>query len=90
MWKDKSEGGSECARLHPLPTNPDGTLISEGKYRVVMGIGKAGKAAVRAANEHDGLVTMDEDDDDPEGFEEMSGIDDDDGEWRTDRKGVML
>ena len=47
-----------------------------------MGLGKAGKAAVQAANEQDGLVAMEEDDE--------SGMDDDDAEWRGDRKGVLL
>lgn len=62
--------------------------MSEGKYRAVMGLGKAGKAAVQAANAQDGLVAMDEDEDEEE--EDVSGMDDDDGEWRGDRKGVML
>jgi hypothetical protein len=30
---DKSEQGQECAVSHPLPTNPDGTPMSESQYK---------------------------------------------------------
>lgn len=30
---DKSEQGQECAITHPLPTNPDGTPMSESQYK---------------------------------------------------------
>jgi hypothetical protein len=30
---DKSEQGQECAISHPLPTNPDGTAMSESQYK---------------------------------------------------------
>lgn len=33
---DKTDSGAECALKHPLPTNPDGTLMSESKYRAEM------------------------------------------------------
>ena len=33
---DKTESGAECAMKHPLPTNPDGSLMSESKYRAEM------------------------------------------------------
>ncbi|KAJ9101099.1 hypothetical protein QFC21_003317 [Naganishia friedmannii] len=32
----KTDSGAECAMRHPLPTNPDGTLMSESKYRAEM------------------------------------------------------
>ncbi|GHJ89182.1 hypothetical protein NliqN6_5584 [Naganishia liquefaciens] len=32
----KTESGAECALKHPLPTNPDGSLMSESKYRAEM------------------------------------------------------
>jgi hypothetical protein len=30
---DKSEQGQECAISHPLPTNPDGSPMSESQYK---------------------------------------------------------
>ena len=30
---DKSEQGQECAISHPLPTNPDGSAMSESQYK---------------------------------------------------------
>jgi hypothetical protein len=33
---DKTDSGAECAMRHPLPTNPDGSLMSESKYRAEM------------------------------------------------------
>ncbi len=33
---DKTEAGLECAIDHPLPTNPDGSLLSESKFRAEM------------------------------------------------------
>lgn len=36
MRPDKTDSGAECAMRHPLPTNPDGTLMSESKYRAEM------------------------------------------------------
>ncbi len=30
----KSEQGQECAVAHPLPTNPDGTPMSESQYKM--------------------------------------------------------
>ncbi|KAI5450516.1 hypothetical protein NCC49_002973 [Naganishia albida] len=32
----KTDSGAECAMRHPLPTNPDGSLMSESKYRAEM------------------------------------------------------
>ncbi|WVO16267.1 hypothetical protein L204_103942 [Cryptococcus depauperatus] len=34
----KSEQGQECAIYHPLPTNPDGTPMSESQYKIFKGI----------------------------------------------------
>ncbi|WWC89378.1 uncharacterized protein L201_004301 [Kwoniella dendrophila CBS 6074] len=34
----KSEQGQECAITHPLPTNPDGTPMSESQYKVFKGV----------------------------------------------------
>lgn len=33
MRTDKSEQGQECAISHPLPTNPDGSAMSESQYK---------------------------------------------------------
>ena len=35
---DKSEQGQECAITHPLPTNPDGSAMSESQYKAFKGI----------------------------------------------------
>lgn len=33
LTADKSEQGQECAISHPLPTNPDGSAMSESQYK---------------------------------------------------------
>ena len=33
LLSDKSEQGQECAIDHPLPTNPDGSSMSESQYK---------------------------------------------------------
>ena len=33
LTTDKSEQGQECAITHPLPTNPDGSAMSESQYK---------------------------------------------------------
>jgi hypothetical protein len=30
---DKTDSGADCALFRPLPTNPDGSPLSEAKYR---------------------------------------------------------
>ncbi|ORY34038.1 hypothetical protein BCR39DRAFT_233998 [Naematelia encephala] len=58
ILRDKSEQGQECAISHPLPTNPDGSPMSESQYKAYRlarqnqngtgaGMGGAGDGGVR-------------------------------------------
>ena len=32
-FADKTDSGADCALFRPLPTNPDGSPLSEARYR---------------------------------------------------------